>query len=185
MVPSEHNQSIRTYVEFYPTLDDFVHISLRIGEKASTTALTTLAYQLFLVVNAIGFPAFLLFSELYLLAVLLFITNLVLLFFIIPRVNSDAARNYYQRLMGTREKEIARVELSDAGILYTADEGVSFLPWRRITHMEETETSIYFYFEGNGFAIQKSGFPYVDEQLSFVNFAKTQVAGSHQSVIAE
>lgn len=171
----ERSESQKASVEFYPTLDDFVHISLRIGEKASQSTLTTRAYYLFLIVNAIGFPAFLLFREHFVIGFLVFLANLSLLMLIVPRVNRQAAASYYQKLLGDRERKIARVELSSTGILYSADDGYSFWPWSRITSTEETETSIFFYFDGNGIAIQKSGFPYVEEQKAFLDFARSQM----------
>jgi hypothetical protein len=182
MVPTDHSSTVKASVEFYPTLEDFVHISLRIGEEATASAFSTRIYQAFLVLNAIGFPAFLLFNELYLAGILLFVVNFALLILIVPRVNSDAATKYYKNVMGNREKEIARVDLSDDGILYTSDEGVAFWPWRRIRSMEETETSIFFYFEGNGIAIQKTGFTYQEDQQVFLRFAKAQIhpAGSRE-----
>ena len=172
----DHNETPRASVEFYPSLDDFVHISLRIGEKANHSALSTRAYQFFLVTNAIGFPAFLMFREHFIVGLLVFALNLVLLIFIIPRVNSDSATKYYRNLIGDRENRIARVDLSDGGIRYSSDEGYSFWPWTKISSIEETETSIYFYFDGNGVGIQKSGFPYMDEQVSFIDFARSQVS---------
>ena len=92
--------------------------------------------------------------------------------FIIPRVNSDGYRKYYEHLYGNRENQIATVELSSAGIRYWSDGAESFWPWRRINSVEETDESIFFYFDGNGFAVRKSGFAYPDESVTFVNFAQ-------------
>jgi len=123
------------------------------------------------------FPAFLWLSDYLLAGLIVFILNLGALMFIIPRVNSSGFRKYYEHLIGNREKEIATVRLTDDGLSYAADDAESFWPWKRITNVEETDESIYFYFDGNGCAVRKSGFPYKEDADRFVTFAKEKLLG--------
>jgi len=159
-------------VEFYPSLEDHVHIALRISSSARPKPLTRHAYNFFLTLNAIVFPSFLFFNDYMLLGLVVFGLNLVALLFIVPRVNPDTFRSYYSQLYGHRENKIARVDLTDNGIRYTADGGEGFWPWHRINDIEETDDAIYFYFDGNGFAVRKAGFAYLEEKDAFVEFAR-------------
>ena len=159
-------------VEFYPSVDDYVHIASKISGSVPPKTLTTYAYYLFLAINVVVFPAFLFANELVLAGTLVLILNFAAVAFLIPRVNPDSFREYYKEIFGDRERHVARVELSGEGVNYFADDGESFWPWKRITEIEETPDAIYFFFQGNGFAARKSGFVYLEEQKSFLDAAR-------------
>ena len=165
-------------VAFYPSLDDYVHIAAKIAGSVPTNTLTGYAYYLFLFLNTVLFPVFLWISDYLLAGLIVFVLNLGALMLIIPRVNSAGFRKYYEHVFGDREKHVATVTLTDAGLVYVADGAESFLPWKRIETIEETEESIYFYFDGNGFAVRKSGFPYEEDADKFVTFAKHRLLES-------
>jgi hypothetical protein len=169
----EHQPDEKMIVEFYPSIEDNVHVAARVGASVTPKTIATYAYQLFLLVNAIIFPAFLIFSNLVLLGAVVFLLNLVVLAFIVRRASTDSIREYYRRIYGNRENRVARVELTQEGIKYSADGGWSFWPWRRITAIEETRDSIFFYFDGNGFGVRTSGFAYDEEMKTFLQTART------------
>jgi hypothetical protein len=100
---------------------------------------------------------FLWFNEYLLAGLIVFLLNMVALMFMIPRVNSDGFRRLYEHLFGNRENEVATAELSSQGIRYHSDGFESFWSWRRINSIEETDQSIYFFVDGNGFAVRKMG----------------------------
>lgn len=170
----------RHSVEFYPTVDDQVYVSLRINDAVNPKAITTYAYQAFLFINAIAFPAFLLFSGYPLAAAVLFVLNVAAVTLIIPRASSDNLRAYYEQIIGDREKFPARIELTPEGVNYSAEGGTSFWPWRKIRAIEETDDAIYFFIDGNGFGVQKSGFAYREEERAFFEFAQEQVRHHQQ-----
>lgn len=176
---------VRHSVEFYPTVDDQVYVSLRIDDAVKPKAITTYAYQAFLFINAIAFPAFLLFSDYRLAAAVVFVFNVAAVIMIIPRANTDYHRDYYQQLFGGREKFPARVELTLEGVNYTSEGGTSFWPWRTIRAIEETKEAIYFFIDGNGFGVQKSGFAYRDDERAFFEFAQEQVRAHRQRTLPE
>ena len=159
-------------VEFYPSIDDSVHVAARIGASTPPKTFTTYAYYSFLALNAIVFPAFLLFINFVLLGGLVFVVNLVFLAFIVPRVNTDAVREYYRRIYPERENRMALVELNSAGIEYSVEGVRSFWPWTKIIGVEETPDSIFFYFEGNGFGVRTSGFAYAEQRIAFLDSAQ-------------
>ena len=168
-------------VEFYPSIDDLVYVALQIGKSYRSRTSSTVALQFLLALNAIGFPAFLIFSEQVLAGALIFFVNVVIFVFAGPRANSDNLREYYQHIYPDREKVIATVRLSEEGITYTADEGSSFWPWKRLKGIEDTTDALFFYFDGHGFGVRKSGFAYKDEESRFIAFAN-QLAQRHGAV---
>jgi hypothetical protein len=162
-------------VEFYPSVEDYVHIGSRVTASVGTPATIQYIYQGFLFINAVGFPAFLWFNNYYLIGIVIAVLNIAALAWLIPWSIRDGYRAYYEQVIGPREKEIARVKLNSAGIRYTSDNGETFLPWQRITAIEETDDAIFFFFAGNGLAVRKSGFAYRGEQDAFTRFARANL----------
>ena len=162
-------------VEFFLSVDDFVHIALKVNSSVQPNTLTTYAYYFFLISNVILFPVFLWLGDYFVLGAIVFALNVAAVTYLIPKLNADGYREYYRQLIGDREDHPATVELSVEGINYVADEGQCFWPWKRITEIEETPESIYFYFEGNGIAVRKTGFAYFEQQEVFTRFARHQL----------
>lgn len=176
---------VRHSVEFYPTVDDQVYVSLRINDAVKPKAITTYAYQAFLFINAIAFPAFLLFSEYLIASVVVFVFNVAALLIMFPRANSDHFRVYYEQIVGDREKFPIRVELTTEGVNSTSEGGTSFWPWRKIRSIEETKEAIYFFIDGNGFGVQKNGFAYREDERAFFEFAQEQLRRHQQRSLPE
>ena len=175
-----HPASDSYSVEFYPSTDDYVHIALKTSASVPTPALIKIGYKAFLIINAVGFPTFLWLNEFFLAGFLLFGLNLVALAWVIPWFAAGGLRRYYEHTVGSREKHVARVDLTPEGINYSADDAELFWPWRRITSIEETDESIYFYFPGNGIAVRKSGFAYHEEQVEFLKAAHGFLSSSRR-----
>jgi hypothetical protein len=166
-------------VEFHPSVDDYVHIANRVAASIKTPPVIRYAYQFFLFINAVGFPAFLWLNEYYIAGILILAVNIAALSWLIPWFTRGGHRAYFEQVIGPRESEIARVELNSKGIRYSSDDGESFFPWRRITAIEETDDAIFFFFSGNGFAVRKSGFAYRGEQDAFTRLARSYLEGEH------
>jgi hypothetical protein len=165
-------------VEFYPSTDDYVHIALRTSQSVPTPTPIRFAYQTFLIINAVWFPAFLWFNDFFLAGILLLGINVAALAWVIPWFAAGSLRRYYEHTVGPRENTIARVELTALGITYWADEAEVFWPWRRITSIEETDETIFFYFHGNGLAVRKSGFAYHEQEVDFIKAANMYLEAS-------
>lgn len=162
-------------VTFYPSVDDHVHVAERIGNAVKVSPWSIYAYQAFLFLNGILFPVFLWFNDYWLLGIIVFAIEVLALLFITGRVGRDSYKDYYSQLYGNRESEIATVEVNESGITYSSDGGYSFWPWYRLTLIEETEKSVYFFYHGNGFAVRKSGFSYKEDAVAFVAFSRTSL----------
>jgi len=173
--PDAREVNIEHVVEFYPSFEDYAYIATRIGDSVPANTLAGYAYYVFLILNVIVFPAFLWIAGYFITGTIVFVVNVLAVMIIIPRVNSDGYRKYYKQLFGNRENEIARVTLNPLGATYESDEGSSFWPWKRIYFIEETEESIYFFFDGNGFAVRKNGFAYEDDAKSFIDHARHHI----------
>jgi hypothetical protein len=133
-------------VEFYPSVDDYVHIAERVSAAIETPPGIQYAYQFFLFINAVVFPGFLWFNDYYLAGILILAINIAALSWLIPWFTRGGYRAYFKQVVGPRENEIARVELNSEGIRYASDDGDSFMPWRRITAIEETDDAIFFFY---------------------------------------
>jgi hypothetical protein len=168
----EQLPSDKLTVEFYPSVDDYVHIALRVSGSARPSTLTAYAYYAFLLVNLIAFPVFLSYVDYPITAFAVFTVNTAALLLLIPRVNKSSFEEYYSQIIGDREKAVARVVLSIEGVRYTADGGEFFMPWDRITEIEDTPDAIYLYFPGNGFGVRKTGFAYVEDEKYFLQSAR-------------
>lgn len=179
---TEHPNSDSLAVEFYPSVDDYVHIAERVSASIKTPPAIQHSYQIFLFLNAAVFPVFLYFSDYYVAAIFVLAVNIAALSWLIPWFARDGYRAYFEQVIGPREKEIARAELNSEGIRYTSDDGESFLPWRRITAIEETDEAIFFFFAGNGFAVRKSGFAYRGEEDAFKRLARSNLAAAHNEL---
>ena len=172
-------------VEFYPSVDDYVHISLKVSGSTRPSTVSLYAYQAFLFINAIVFPAFLLFAGYVTAAFVVFVLNAAAVLLLVPRVNADSFKEYYEQIIGDREKSVARVALSPEGVRYTADGGESFMPWHRITDIEETAEAIYFFFAGNGFGVRKSGFAYKEDEKLFLDSARRLLGDTKRLELGE
>lgn len=165
-------------MEFYPSADDYVHIASKNSQSVPTPKVFRFVYKTFLIINAIGFPAFLWLNDFFLIGFLLLIVNIAVLVWLIPWFTSTSLRLYYEHTVGPRENKVVRVDLTPEGINYSADDAQAFWPWRRITSIEETDESIFFYFLGNGFAVRKSGFVYHEDEVAFVRAANSYLEAS-------
>ena len=175
MVPKDPIGKVLHKVEFYPAIEDFVYISDRINSAGKAPPATTYFYYAFLTINVIVFPVFLWFSDRFILGTAVFLVNLIALIFVIPRVNTDSYRKYFEEMFGKRCEKLALVELSTEGLRYSSDGAWAFWPWYRIHSIEERDESIYFFEKGNGFAIRKSGFAYSGDERAFITFAKENI----------
>ena len=96
-------------VEFYPSVDDYVHIAQRVSSSIGTPHAVKYAYQIFLILNTIGFPAFLWLNEYYLPGLLIAAINVAALSWLIPWFAREGYRDYFKQVVGPREAEVARV----------------------------------------------------------------------------
>lgn len=165
-------------VEFYPSSDDYAYIALRVGHSVKAPTWTAYAYTVFLLLNVIGFPAFLWFTEHFSLGLIVFAIEVATVLFLFPKANSEHYKSYYSRIFGNREKKIATVELADTGVTYSSDGAMAFWPWYRISAVEESDEAVYFFFDGNGFAVRKNGFAYREDAAEFVAFSRAAIASA-------
>ena len=168
-------------IEFYPSIEDFVHVSARINDSAYKPAASSYLFYTFLLMNGIVFPVYLFLSDQFLAGVAVFVLNLAALLFLMPKVNPDAYRKYYESLYGDRDEHIATVELTQDGIGYSSDDAEMFWYWGRIKSIEETDNSIFFFDKCNGFGVRKNGFPYREQEIAFIDFARERIERAQSS----
>lgn len=171
--PTPLNKTLE--VEFYPSIEDFIYIATSVTNAMPAKGWSVNLYYLFLLVNAIGFPAYLWINNLFIPGTIVFLLNIIAVYFLTVRINADSYRNYYEHFHKNCVNEVARVQISAAGLRYASDGAESFWPWKRINRIEEGKDSIYFYCEGNGFAVRRNGFAYKDDEREFIDFANRMI----------
>jgi len=102
--------------------------------------------------------------------------NLAIAGLFIPAILKSDYRRFFTTLYGNFENEIVRVELNGRGLGISHQGDSSFHLWRNIKRIEETPESIFFYFtNGRGIGVRKSGFAYDQQKNEFLGFARQQL----------
>jgi len=120
-------------VEFYPTVDDYVYVAAKINDRVPSTPFSIYAFHIFALINLVLFPAFLWYSDQFLLGTFVFMLNVSFVILYLPRVNKSAYKEYYEQLLGNIETKIAIVELLPEGLQYLHDGVETFYPWKKFT----------------------------------------------------
>ena len=173
---SEPDQPKPSAVEFYPSLDDYVYITQRAARAYSQPRLGRIALQVFFMLNAIGLPAVLFYSDHLVAGLAVFVLNIALSVLFIPMAFKTDYRRYYRNMYPTFENEIVRVELHPDGISCHHLDDFSFHSWTNVKSIDENKESLYFFLKGGrGLAVRKSGFAYDAEKSAFITFAKSHI----------
>jgi hypothetical protein len=163
-------------VEFYPSIDDLVHITQATRKTYKLPFVSQYALQTFLFINMIGFPATLWFFGWFLAGLLVLALNLGIAGLFIPAIVKADYRRFFTTLYGNFENEIVRVEISERGLGSSHLGDSSFHLWKNVKRIEESSDSIFFYLaNGRGIAVRKSGFAYDLQKNEFLGFARQQL----------
>ncbi|MGD9588062.1 MAG: hypothetical protein AB7Q37_06765 [Pyrinomonadaceae bacterium] len=172
--PNEATLSKSLLVEYYPSVEDCVHVAERVNSAAAVpTATLVYIYYGFLALNLLGVPMLLWFADLFFTGLIVFGFNLASIFFLLPNVNKSQYRKYFERLHGDCENYLAKVELDDRGVLYSSRGNELFFPWANIIEVEDSENSIHLHYEHNAISVQKTGFAYKQLEQEFISFARS------------
>jgi hypothetical protein len=162
-------------VEFIPHISDYVFIAEALNEGTRNDLRLRWIYTVFLLINAIVFPAYLMLNERYLIAAAVFLLNLAAYFFLSgSNWKKRVAETYAERLGHILDKPMT-VELTDAGAVCTHNGNVSVAIWGNITNIVETNESVYLFFRHNASFVRKEAFETPDELSSFLNFARERI----------
>ena len=162
-----------TRVTFVPSEEDYVYVASAINAARPRSFADTYLYRIFLFLNLICFPAYLLFRGYLLSAFIIFIVGGLCVIFLLPESERKACREYFRELGGDR-KEV-EVELLEKGIWCACDGDESLTAWKNITGIQESRDSIYFFVKQSGFSVTKSAFDSEEQEKSFVNVARERV----------
>lgn len=163
-------------VEFYPSVEDFVHISQTHAKKYPLPALTKIGLQAFFLLNAVGVPAVLIYSNNFIAALAVFLVNIALTVFVVPSLVKTDYRRFYRHYFGDLENEVVRIELHPTGVACKHLADSSFYAWKNFTYLEETKDAILFYMTGGrGVAVRKNGFAYASQIDEFLAFARQRL----------
>lgn len=162
-------------VSFYPVTDDYAYIAEQVNKAYKFPTRAQYALNVFLALNFAGLPAVLWYFDQFIAGLVVFVVNLLFAVFFLPSVLSADYKRYFRLLFGDSENEVAEVELTEDGVWCRHSDSSSFTSWKKITRLEETKNSIYFFLDHSGVAVSKSGFGYDEEKNRFLSFAKSHV----------
>ena len=162
-------------VSYYPTTDDLAHVSEKINKSYKLQSRAKYALQGFLAINLVGLPVVLWLVDAVIFGIAVFVINIVFALIFLPAIVSSDYRRYYRTMFSRREEDICEIELSEDGISCRHAGDFSFHSWKNVRELEETKTSIYFFFEHNGIGVAKTGFAFDEQKDLFLAFAKRHV----------
>jgi hypothetical protein len=161
-------------VTFVPSEEDYVHIAASINAAQPGSLAFTYLYWVFLFLNLICFPAYLLFQGYLLPAFIVFIIGGIFVIFLLPESERKTYRKFYRDLARDEQTEL-EVELLEKGIRCARDGDESLIAWKNITDIQESGDSIYFFVKQSGIPVSKTAFGSEEQEKSFVNFARERV----------
>ena len=141
----------------------------------------TYLYWIFLFLNLICFPAYLLFRGYLLSALAVFLVGGIFVIFLLPDSEKKAYRKIYGDLFKGGNEEV-EVEIFEKGLWFRYNENESIVAWKNITGIQEGGDSIYFFFGHSGLPVSKVAFGSKEQETSFVNFARERVRSAKLSL---
>lgn len=151
-----------------------MHIASSVNAAQPGPFFQTYLYWIFLFLNIICFPAYLLFGGYVLSAIIVFLIGGVFVIFLLPGSERKTYRAYYQELVRDGKTKI-ELELLEKGIRCACDGDETITAWKNITGIHEGGDSIYFFIKQSGFPVRKEGFESGEHEKSFVNTARERV----------
>jgi hypothetical protein len=170
-----------TRVTFVPSEEDYVYIASSISAAQPRFFLQIYLYWIFLFLNLVCFPAYLLFRGYLLSAFIVFIVGGVFVIFLLPESERKAYRKSYRYFNRDGHPEV-EVELLEKGIWCACDGDESLTAWKNVTGIQEGRDSIYFFVRQSGFCVRKSAFGSEEQEKSFANFARERVRSAKLSL---
>jgi hypothetical protein len=168
-------------VEFYPSIEDYAHITKRAQERYKFPRSSQYAWQLFILTHIGAFAVFLWIYDLLLFAALLVAIDFVLVLFMVPMLIKHDYQSYFRAVYGNLDSKTIEVELTDEGIWSRSEGNATFYAWEDVTDIEETRNALFFWLRNTGIAVRKTGFPTEQEKNNFLEFARSRIGGSRLS----
>ncbi len=162
-------------VSFYPSTDDYAYIAQKVSSAQEFPKLGQYGLQAFLAVNMFALPLVLWYFDQFLVGLIVFALELLFSIAILPSLMTSDFKQHYRTIYSGVEKDLLEVELTDEGLWCRHPATKVFVEWSEVKRIEETKSSIYFFFDHNGMVVAKSGFAYDDEKNRFLSFAKRHV----------
>lgn len=170
MNPIIHSRSIK--VTFIPVKDDYIHISRVISTSITDSRSVNYLYRAFLVLNAIGFPAYLIFAGYPMLGLAIFTANVLAFIILIPSNEKKKEQQFYDKLFKHIGDHPLEIELTANGIMARSDDDEGLIAWKNIVSIQESREVIYFFSRSKGMAVRKSGFGSDEQQAAFLETAR-------------
>jgi hypothetical protein len=163
-------------VEYFASVEDAAIIAEKISRQLNVRSRAQVAFQIFFVGNTVFAPALLIYSDLFPLAISLFLFNFLFAAIILPDIVKNDYRRFFRTTDPKLENEVVRVELRSDGVQTQRRGDFSFHEWSSVVGIEETKDAIFLYLLGaRGIPVRKSGFAYESQKDEFLAFARSRV----------
>lgn len=159
-------------VRFVPSVEDYIYIASRLNETSLRNSFDRNAFTIFLLINAIGAPAFLLYANYVILGLSIFVINLAFYLFWISGMTPRRYRQFYEHVAAAGAEKEVEIEISPAGVARFHDGDSSLIAWKNVSMIEERPESIIFHCLGGGLAVRKAAFDSITDQEAFLALAE-------------
>lgn len=164
-----------TSVSFFPVVEDYVNISRCLTAPTGNPKYIVHLFRVFLFLNVICFPAYLIFDGYAALGLSIFAVSFVIFMFLMPDSETKFYNKYFAAVLKDYDKHQLEVELTEHGVRWRHKGNESLVAWKNITAIQENSESIYFFQSSSGIAVRKSAFGSAEQKAAFVEYARQQV----------
>lgn len=159
-------------VTFVPVRDDYIYVSRAISASIDDRKHVNYPYRVFLVLNAICFPAFLIFTGHPIIGLSIFAVNVLVFIILVPSNEKKENEKFYNKLFKDIGDHLLEVELTENGVMVSSDGDEGRIAWKNITSIQDSREVLYFFTDSSGIAVRKSAFESEEQQAAFMDTAR-------------
>jgi YcxB-like protein len=168
-------------ITFTPAVEDYVYISRCINGAVAYSRAALYLYKLFLFLNVICFPAYLVFNGHAVIGFLVFAASASAFIFILPESEKREFRKFYDTLVPEMHERQCEVGLTENGIATRYNGNETLIGWNNVKSIQETREAIYFFSATTGIAVRKSAFEGDNNKNTFLDHARSFAKASKNS----
>lgn len=159
-------------VTFIPVREDYIYVSRAITSSISNSRPTNYLYRAFLILNAVCFPAYLIFTGYPIAGLSIFAANVIIFLFLVPLGERKKDEKFYDKLYKDIGDHPVEIELTAEGISVRSDGDDGLIAWKNISNIQESRETVYFFATSTGMPVRKSAFESEEQQAEFMDTAR-------------
>lgn len=159
-------------ITFIPVKDDYIYVSRALTSSLDDRRPINYLYSVFLVLNAICFPAYLIFAGHPIIGLSIFAVNVLVFIILVPSNEKKENEKFYNKQFKDIGDHPLEVELTENGVLVSSDGDEGRMAWKNITSIQDSREVLYFFTDSSGIAVRKSAFESEEQRTMFMDTAR-------------